>query len=67
VYLAVSRLLNPDSVVEGWTFITAGMFLLGGIQMLMLGVLGQYIGRIYEEVQARPLYAFAVAEHGPLP
>ena len=65
VYLAVSRLVHPDSVVEGWTFITAGMFLLGGIQMLMLGVLGQYIGRIYEEVQARPLYAFAVAEHGP--
>lgn len=67
VYLAVSRLAFPDSVVEGWTFITAGMFLLGGIQMLMLGVLGQYIGRIYEEVQARPLYAFAFAEHGPLP
>jgi len=66
IYLAVSRLVHPDSVVEGWTFITAGMFLLGGIQMLMLGVLGQYIGRIYEEVQARPLYAFAVAERGPL-
>lgn len=65
VYLAISRWLNPESVVEGWTFLAAGMFLLGGIQMLMLGVLGQYIGRIYEEVQARPLYAFAVAEHGP--
>lgn len=65
VYLALSRWLNPESVVEGWTFLAAGMFLLGGIQMLMLGVLGQYIGRIYEEVQARPLYAFSVAEHGP--
>lgn len=64
VYLAVSRWVNPESVVEGWTFLAAGMFLLGGIQMLMLGVLGQYIGRIYEEVQGRPLYAFAVAEHG---
>ncbi|WP_221583768.1 glycosyltransferase family 2 protein [Microbacterium sp. G2-8] len=66
VYLAISRLVNPDSVVEGWTFLAAGMFLLGGIQMLMLGVLGQYIGRIYEEVQGRPLYAFAVAEAGPV-
>jgi len=45
--------------------VTAAIFLLGGIQMLMLGVLGQYIGRIYEEVQARPLYAFSVAERGP--
>ena len=65
VYLAISRMVNPESVVEGWTFLAAGMFLLGGIQMLMLGVLGQYIGRIYEEVQARPLYAFAIAESGP--
>lgn len=64
VYLAISRLVNPESVVEGWTFLAAGMFLLGGIQMLMLGVLGQYIGRIYEEVQGRPLYAFKVADHG---
>jgi len=64
VYLAISRWVDPSSSVEGWTFLAAGMFLLGGIQMLMLGVLGQYIGRIYEEVQARPLYAFSVQEHG---
>ncbi|WP_051172690.1 glycosyltransferase family 2 protein [Microbacterium indicum] len=67
VYLALQRWLNPDSLVEGWTFIMAGMFLLGGIQLLMLGIIGQYIGRIYEEVQARPLYAFAVRESGPRP
>lgn len=65
VYLAISRMVNPESVVEGWTFLAAGMFLLGGIQMLMIGVVGQYIGRIYEEVQARPLYAFSIAESGP--
>ncbi|MBP2437085.1 glycosyltransferase family 2 protein [Microbacterium amylolyticum] len=65
LYLAISRIVAPENQVEGWTFLAAGMFLLGGIQLLMLGVLGQYIGRIYEEVQHRPLYAFAVRETGP--
>lgn len=64
LYLVVSRLAFPDLAVEGWTFIVAGMFLLGGIQMTMLGVLGSYIGRIYVEVQGRPLYAFASIRSG---
>jgi dolichol-phosphate mannosyltransferase len=65
IYLVVSRIVDPESVIEGWTYLAAGMFLLGGIQMMMLGVLGSYLGRIYVEVQGRPLYAFSVAEHGP--
>ncbi|MDN3309936.1 glycosyltransferase family 2 protein [Microbacterium oryzae] len=65
IYLVVARVVSPGSVIEGWTYLAAGMFLLGGIQMLMLGVLGSYLGRIYVEVQGRPLYAFAVSETGP--
>lgn len=42
--------------VEGWTFIVTSIFFVGGIQLIMLGVLGSYIGRIYTEVQDRPLY-----------
>ena len=64
VYLVIQRIVNPDSVVEGWTFVVAGMFLLGGIQMIMLGVLGSYIGRIYTETQNRPLYAMAYSASG---
>lgn len=58
VYLAITRIADPAAAVEGWTFIVAGMFLLGGIQIMMLGILGSYIGRIYVEAQNRPLYAF---------
>ncbi len=43
--------------VEGWTFTTISIFFIGGIQLIMLGVLGGYIGRIYTEVQDRPLYS----------
>ena len=45
--------------VEGWTFTVISIFFIGGIQLIMLGVLGGYIGRIYTEVQDRPLYGIA--------
>jgi dolichol-phosphate mannosyltransferase len=57
-YLVIAKIISPELLVEGWTFVVAGMFLLGGIQMMMLGILGNYIGRIYVETQNRPLYAF---------
>lgn len=47
----------PEHTVEGWTFIVISIFFVGGIQLIMLGVLGSYISRIYTEVQDRPLYS----------
>ncbi len=43
----------------GYALLTAGLFFLGGVQMLMLGILGEYIGRIYRQSQERPLYFVA--------
>lgn len=42
--------------IPGYALLTAGMFLLGGVQLTFLGVIGEYIGKIYTEVQGRPLY-----------
>ena len=42
--------------VDGWTAIVCSIWLLGGLQMLSLGVVGGYIGKIYSEVKARPRY-----------
>ena len=42
--------------VDGWTAIVCSIWLLGGLQMLCLGVVGGYIGKIYSEVKARPRY-----------
>ena len=47
---------DPQEVVAGWTFIVTSVLFVGGIQLIMLGVLGSYIGRIYTETQNRPLY-----------
>ena len=47
--------------VSGWTAIVCSIWLLGGLQMLCLGVVGGYIGKIYSEVKARPRYR--IEEH----
>lgn len=44
------------NVVAGWTAIISSIWLLGGLQMLCLGVVGGYIGKIYSEVKARPRF-----------
>ncbi|OXM47807.1 glycosyltransferase [Amycolatopsis thailandensis] len=59
LYVVGVKLLAPSTAVPGWAFITAAMFFLGGIQIIMLGVLGSYIGRTYSQVQNRPLYGVA--------
>ncbi len=56
VYAVALRLFFPEITVSGWTMLMVVMLFLGGVQMLSLGVIGSYIGRIYNEVQQRPLY-----------
>lgn len=56
LYAIYMKLFVPAAVVEGWTFIVISVLFMGGLQLIMLGILGGYIGRIYKEVQDRPLY-----------
>ena len=56
IYSVTLRLFFPEVTVSGWTMLMVVMLFLGGLQMLSLGVIGSYIGRIYSEVQQRPLY-----------
>ena len=42
--------------IPGYAFLASGLFFLGGVQMFFLGVIGEYIGKIYRQVQQRPLY-----------
>ncbi|CUH96209.1 putative membrane protein [Propionispora sp. 2/2-37] len=45
-----------EEAVPGWTTASVSISLLGGIQLLGLGIIGEYVGRIFEEVKQRPLY-----------
>ncbi len=53
-YSIIQKMLG--NTVDGWTFIVCSLWLLGGIQMLSLGIIGEYIGKIYSEAKARPRY-----------
>ena len=55
LYALVLRLFTRIWV-PGWTLLFIAMLFLGGVQMLSLGIVGEYIGRIYTEVKQRPLY-----------
>ena len=43
-------------VVQGWTGLIIAVAMFASVQLLMIGILGEYVGRIYEEVKRRPLY-----------
>ena len=52
----VVRKLAWGIPVQGWASLMVAILFLGGIQLLMLGVIGEYLARVYAEVQGRPLY-----------
>jgi polyisoprenyl-phosphate glycosyltransferase len=55
IYSLYIRLFTK-SWVEGWTFLMIAILLIGGIILLVLGIIGGYVGRIYGEIKQRPLY-----------
>ncbi|MDH0864616.1 glycosyltransferase family 2 protein, partial [Mitsuaria sp. GD03876] len=54
-YLTLVYLLYGH-VVSGWTTIVVSLMFFSGLQLLSLGIVGEYVGRIFEEVKGRPLY-----------
>lgn len=54
LYCLVIKLLGH--AVAGWTFIVCSIWIVGAVQMLAIGLIGEYIGKIYNETKARPRY-----------
>lgn len=55
-WYVIVYLMHPEVLVTGWTSLVLVILFLGGVQLLSLGLLGQYIGRIFRETKGRPLY-----------
>ena len=54
--------LHPPGYTKGWASLMVAIIFLGGVQLLSLGILGEYISRVYDEVKGRPLYLIADIE-----
>jgi glycosyltransferase involved in cell wall biosynthesis len=58
VYVLAVKLFT-NRAIPGWTSVTAAVLLLGGAQLVFLGILGQYVGRMYDDIKQRPLFLIA--------
>ncbi len=56
LFFAVRRILGVEIAQLGFTTIVTLMVFIGGVQLIGIGILGEYLGRIYDEVKQRPLY-----------
>jgi len=52
----ISKYFYPQTTIPGWASVFIAVLFLGGVQLITVGILGEYIARVYEEVKRRPLY-----------
>jgi dolichol-phosphate mannosyltransferase len=56
VWSILEKFLSPATTVPGWASLMTAIVFFAGVQLMSIGILGEYIGRIYDEVKQRPLY-----------
>lgn len=55
-YIVLGRIQGRFATLGGWPTVVVSVLVLGGVQLVMLGIMGEYLGRIYEEIKGRPQY-----------
>jgi len=63
LWIVANKLFLPSRIIEGWTSVLVAVVFMGGVQLISIGVLGSYLGRVFYETKNRPLY-FVAEKHG---
>ena len=56
IFVIIRRIFEPSSSVFGWASMVCLILLLGGLQLLCIGIVGKYVGRTYMQTKNRPIY-----------
>lgn len=56
IYEIIRKFISPQSFVIGWVGIFTAVMFLGGVELITIGIIGEYVGKIYTEIQKRPRY-----------
>lgn len=62
-YAVLKYIFFPKYLVTGWAAIFVGIMFLGGVQLITIGIIGEYISKIYKEVQKRPRFLIKETVH----
>ena len=65
LYVITDHVVHGSVLVPGWTSIMSAITIFGTIQLLLLGLFGEYLGRIYEQSKGRPLYIIQEIKRAP--
>ena len=56
VYTIINKYFHPQVIIKGWPSLLITVIFFGGIQLFTIGIIGEYVGKIYGETKKRPLY-----------
>lgn len=65
LYILAAVFVAPDRIVPGWTSLIIVVLILSGVQILLIGLIGEYVARVFEESKGRPLYFFRHTPESP--
>ena len=56
IYAIIGKFFFPENLVSGWAALFVALMFFGGVQLITIGIICEYIGKIYTEIQKRPKY-----------